>query len=185
MDAEGGVHGRTVARRSGGGRRRPESVPAGTDYVEAVPTPAAAAEPFEVDPDRLDRATRAHAELQNWLAARLRALGLEPLSPALPADPEFDLAWRREGVLCVCEVKTTSATNLDRQLRLGLGQVLHYAAALRERGEDVRAFLLTPDGPATADRVWPATLTAAGVARVWPGLLGQDDVAARRYLGAT
>jgi hypothetical protein len=94
----------------------------GTDYVPAVPTVGTTGEPFEVDPDRLDRSTRAHADLQNALANALRNRGIEPLSPALPADPEFDIAWRHDSRLFVCEVKTTTAVNRDRQLRLGLGQ---------------------------------------------------------------
>lgn len=62
------------------------SLRAGTAYVPAVPTVTAeASEPFEVDPDKLDRATQAHADLQNLLADRLEQLELVPLSPAVPA----------------------------------------------------------------------------------------------------
>jgi hypothetical protein len=38
---------------------------------------------------------------------------------------------------------------VDRQLRLGLGQVPHYATALRLRGEDVVPLLLTSSGTPT------------------------------------
>jgi hypothetical protein len=82
-------------------------------HVPAVPTVGAdVSEPFAVDPDKLDRATQAHADLQNFLADRLVELGLKPLSPALPHDPEFDIAWRSGDTLyVVCEVKTCTPAN--------------------------------------------------------------------------
>jgi hypothetical protein len=83
------------------------------NLVRAEPTVGTRGEPVEVDPDRLDRATRAHAALQNALADALREQGVEPLSPALPADPEFDIAWRHAGRLFLCEVKSTAAENHD------------------------------------------------------------------------
>ena len=154
---------------------RPLAGPAGADYVPAVATTATQGEPFEVDPDKLDRATRGHADLQNRLAARLNDLGIDVLSPAVPHDPEFDIAWRHRGVLFVCEVKTMTAENRDRQLRLALGQVLHYAAALNARGERVEPLILTPTIESSAAVLWRATLHGAGVRWLLADTLDDDS----------
>ncbi len=84
---------------------------------------------WEYDPAERDRSTATHRHLENWLIDRLEQEGIRPLDP--DGDVEFDLAWlERDGSLSVCEVKSTSGHE-DRQIRLGLGQVLHYAARLR------------------------------------------------------
>jgi hypothetical protein len=160
----------------------PPNARAATAYVPAVPTVAAeGSEPFEVDPDKLDRATQAHADLQNFFADRLLELGLDPLSPAVPHDPEFDIAWRHDGTLNVCEVKTTTPANRDRQLRLALGQVLHYAKQLETRGERVRSLVLTPTSDERGD-LWMRVLHGAGVAWLWRSLITSDDGSARAAL---
>jgi hypothetical protein len=159
------------------------NVRAGTAYVQAVPTVATeGSEPFEVDPDKLDRATQAHADLQNLLADRLKQLELEPLSPAVPHDPEFDIAWRNDGTLYVCEVKPITPANRDRQLRLGLGQVLHYAKQLEARGETVRPLVLTPTSDERGSDVWMRVLDTVGVAWVSRSLITGDDSSARAAL---
>lgn len=146
--------------------------------------PGEAAEPFELDPDKLDRATQAHANLQNYLADRLLELGFEPLSPAVPHDPEFDIAWRHGDTLHVCEVKTTTTANRDRQLRLGLGQVLHYAAQLEARGETVRPLVLTSTMSEASGDVWRTVMQSAGVVWLSRSLLASDNDAAKAVLAA-
>ena len=42
----------------------------------------------------------------------------------------YDLAWEAEGVVWVCEVKSLTPNNEEKQLRLGLGQVLRYQEQL-------------------------------------------------------
>ncbi|MDA0160648.1 YDG/SRA domain-containing protein [Solirubrobacter ginsenosidimutans] len=176
--SDGPSTGAGVRRPATGTSPRPSEP--GTTYVPAVPTVAAdGGEPFEVDPDKLDRATRAHAELQNFLAERLEALGLKPLSPALPHDPEFDIAWRHDGRLHVCEVKTTTSANRDRQLRLALGQVLHYAKQLEQRGETVRTLVLTPGSPPETGDIWSSVMDGVGVGWITREMIAGDDVAAR------
>ena len=90
-----------------------------------------------------ERAVRAHARLQNGIAAALVAAGLRPRSPA-PDEPQYDLAFTGpDGVFTVVEVKSCTAENQEIQLRLGLGQVLRYAHQLRRRHPSVRAVLAT------------------------------------------
>src|SRR5664280_3575931 len=103
-------------------------------------------EPFAVDPNEVDRALRAHADTQNALADWLILRGLTPLSPTGTAA-NFDLAWLDSGALFVAEVKSLNEFNETRQLRLGLGQVLHYQALLEEKGQQVRAILVVEHRP--------------------------------------
>jgi hypothetical protein len=46
---------------------------------------------------------------------------------------DFDLAWLEAEVLIAVEVKSLTEVNQDRQLRLGLGQVLDYQHILEAR----------------------------------------------------
>ena len=86
-------------------------------------------DPFEVDPALVERALRGHAATQNALARFIEALSSEPLSP-VGGDPAFDLAWRHGGIVYVAEIKSRTAGNEERQMRLGLGQVLRYRQML-------------------------------------------------------
>jgi hypothetical protein len=94
-----------------------------------VPDPV----PFSVDPDVVDRGVRAHAATQNELAARLVLAGFSPLGPDA-STPAFDIAWWQGAVFVVAEVKSLTIANEERQLRLGLGQVLRYSHKLRSVG---------------------------------------------------
>src|ERR671937_858315 len=74
-------------------------------------------DPFSIDPDVVDRGLRAHAATQNSLADFLEARGIQATSP-LPNEPQFDLAWEHGDQTCVAEVKSLTAKNEERQLRL-------------------------------------------------------------------
>ena len=87
------------------------------------PQKAAPKDPFEVDPDVVDRGLRGHATTQETLAQMVRSHGLDPLSPGA-GDPNFDLAWENDGTATVVEVKSLTSANKPGQLRLGLGQLL-------------------------------------------------------------
>lgn len=144
------------------------------DYRRANETPRGGRRaPFEVDPDEVDRSSGAHARVQNALATWLTGRQLEPLSWA-GGLAEFDLAWLDGATLYVAEVKSVTDANETRQLRLGLGQVLHYQALLRATVPDVRAVLAVERPP--TDLNWVALCAAHGVALVWPGIF--DDLAA-------
>jgi hypothetical protein len=127
----------------------------------AKPLPAYAA-----DPDTAGRGLLVHQRLQDALADRVTAVGLRPLSPA-PLDPQFDLAWyAADGALVVVEVKSLILSNETRQLRMGLGQVLDYAHALKQRVGAVRPVLYIEQ--VVAER-WAELAEEAGVSLVWPG----------------
>ncbi|MFN8519593.1 MAG: hypothetical protein U0667_09480 [Chloroflexota bacterium] len=130
------------------------------------------ARPFEVDPSELDRASGSHARIQNALSAWIVGRELKPHRwDGGPA--QFDIAWFDGTTLFVAEVKSLTEANETRQLRLGLGQVLHYQALLRATVPDVRAVLAVERAP--TDRGWEALCAAHGVALVWPGRF--DDLA--------
>lgn len=121
-------------------------------------------DPFAVDPTLVERGLRSHATIQNQLAALLRDQGLEPRSPC-GEEPSFDLAWESDGCTWVAEIKSTTPANEEKQLRLGLGQVLRYCHLLRARGE-VRPVLVLERCP--ADTSWQQLCSGLGVKLLWP-----------------
>jgi len=122
--------------------------------------------PFSVDPNEVDRALGAHASTQNALAAWARANGMTPLRPGGSAA-DFDLAWDDGVTFTVAEVKSLTQGNEIAQLRLGLGQVLHYAMLLGANGRPVHAVLAVERAP--TDQRWLGLCAAHGVTLVWPG----------------
>lgn len=70
-------------------------------------------------------------------------------------------------MLFVAEVKSVTASNEEKQLRLGLGQVLRYRQAL-ETAESrfVVAVLVSERSPST--RSWLKLCEALNVKLVWP-----------------
>jgi hypothetical protein len=128
------------------------------DESVSLSMPAAAS----TNPDAVGRGWQAHAKTQNALAKHLRSHGIVPRPPSL-VTPQFDLVWKHEGSLYVAEVKSTGAGNEEKQLRLGLGQVLRYQYLL---GQDVRAVLVAEQQP--VDESWIPTCKQAGVILVWP-----------------
>jgi hypothetical protein len=76
--------------------------------------------------------------------------------------------------LVVCEVKSTRVSE-THQIRLGLGQVLHYRAMLTAAapGSDVVPALLVEGPP--ADPLWTEVCRSVGVLLFWPDRW--DDIA--------
>lgn len=139
----------------------------GRPYVP-VGTVAASAprDPFPIDPDVVDRGNQAHASTQDAVAAFLREHGIEPRSP-LAGEPQVDLAWSHDERLWIAEVKSTTDSNEEAQLRLGLGQVLRYRHTLASGSDrDVVAVLVPEREP--KDPQWRALCEALDVILVWP-----------------
>jgi hypothetical protein len=141
------------------------------DYQPANETPATRPrDPFEVDPNAVDRALGAHAATQNALARWLEVHGMKPLRPA-GSSADFDLGWDDRTTFNVAEVKSLTPGNETGQLRLGLGQVLHYAMLLGANGRSVRPVLVVERVP--TDLRWVALCLQHGVVLVWPGDFGR------------
>jgi hypothetical protein len=124
---------------------QPASLGLGAPYRQAqVIELAGSPEPFSVDPALVERGLRGHAETQNELASVLRNAGIEPRS-CLATEPNFDLAWQRNGTVFVAEVKSINPGNEEEQLRLGLGQVLRYRQRLSALGHERVVAVLVPE----------------------------------------
>jgi hypothetical protein len=121
-------------------------------------------DPFSVDPALVERALRSHASTQNALANYLIGKGIAPRSPKSD-EPNFDLGWSQQDVIWVAEVKSLTQTNEEKQLRLGLGQLLRYRQVLRRRGL-VQAVLVTERQP--TDQTWINLCEDLGIILVNP-----------------
>ena len=120
--------------------------------------------PFAVDPSLVERGIRGHAATQNALAAFLERNGVQPRSPASD-EPNFDLAWIQGNSYWVAEVKSLTEANEEKQLRLGLGQLLRYRQLLHARGQ-VRAVLAVEHQP--SDNSWQALCQELDIILTWP-----------------
>jgi hypothetical protein len=123
-------------------------------------------DPMEVDPAVVERGTRGHALTQNALADWVESTGYKPRSPR-PEEPNFDLAWDRPDAIVVAEVKSVTNRNEERQLRMGLGQVLLYRHQLSQlTDKPVIAALVSERRPPA---VWTAVCESVNVRLAWPG----------------
>lgn len=123
-------------------------------------------DPFAIDPSIVERGLRSHAATQNRLAEWVSAAGMRPRSPA-PNEPNFDLAWTDGSQIWVAEVKSLTVHNEEKQLRLGLGQVLRYAQLLtRLHSASVRPVLVAERQPSNDD--WMDLCASYNVILLWP-----------------
>jgi hypothetical protein len=146
----------------------------GQQYVEADEDAATSArEPFSIDPNLVDRGVRGHARTQNALAAFVG----DAVRKAKPDEPQYDLAWQEGDTLYVAEIKSLTLVNEERQLRLGLGQVLRYSHLLADRATNVQPVLAVERRP--SDESWVGLCDRLGVRLVWPPEFAQLS----RHLG--
>lgn len=122
----------------------------------------------ETSPEKIGRANRIHAGLQNSLATHLEQLKLTPRSPGA-GEPMFDIAWERDGTVYVAEVKSVTPENEQTQLRLGIAQVLMYRHLLTKRYGDARAVLMVEHEPSSP--LWNELCEHLGILMVWPETL--------------
>ena len=141
----------------------------GEDYFPVdVAVPQVDRDPFSVDPAAVERGLRSHRELQNLLAAKVVEIGYRPRRPQ-PLDPPWDLLWLDGESAWVAEIKSLTATNEERQLRLGLGQVLIYRQRLKQTQSSVKAALMVEWKPLDPD--WHALCDSLDVQLLWPDAL--------------
>jgi hypothetical protein len=141
----------------------------GQKYVPVDENAATSArEPFSIDPNLVDRGLRGHTATQNALAAFVGGSVRKPR----PGEPQYDLAWQSGDVLYVAEVKSLTLANEERQLRLGLGQVLRYVHLVAGQAAEVRPVLAVERRP--SDETWLHLCESLGVTLVWPPFLGHE-----------
>ena len=97
--------------------------------------------------------------------AALKAAGIAPRSPRAD-EPNFDLAWQHDDVIFVAEIKSITPRNEERQLRLGLGQVLRYRNRIGAAGQTAHAVLVAEHAP--TDSTWSALCDELGVVLTYP-----------------
>jgi hypothetical protein len=121
---------------------------------------------FNVDPSKLERGWKGHQVTQNRLAAHVRSVGAIPLQPE--GKPVYDLGWKLGEQVFVAEIKSVTDANEEGQMRLGLGQVLHYAHQLSKKlgGFKVVPVLVPEREP--SDPEWKKLCTELGVILTWP-----------------
>ena len=118
------------------------------------------------DPDSAGRGFAAHNRTQNQIAEILRQLGIEPLSPSRD-EPEFDIAWKAGETFYVCEVKSITPLNEERQLRMAIGQVIRYRQRLAACGhEPIATVVATEREP--SDSSWQDLFENEGILLLWP-----------------
>jgi len=122
---------------------------------------------FRLPTKALEHSSRAHARIQNSLGSWLKAKKLKPFSPNAGHLAQFDIAWKFRGKFYVCEVKSLNRVNEDQQLRLGLGQVLHYKQLLEQSEKTrVQAVLAVERAPSDS-KTWLKLAKNHGVKLVW------------------
>jgi hypothetical protein len=124
-------------------------------------------DPAEVDPALIERGLKGHKRTQNRLADLVQGQGLSPRSHR-PGEPNFDLAWVADGTVFVVEVKSITSKNEEKQLRLGLGQVLRYQQVISIRHEDQRVIPVLAAERKPNDATWSDLCRQLGVRLVWP-----------------
>ena len=129
--------------------RTREAGPVGVPYRAANATRPTTASAYQVDPDKVGRGLQGHQTTLDALANAVCAHQLVPLAP-LPGGPAYDLAWETPTTIYVCEVKSLTSANAERQLRLGLGQLLRYWHAMNRQGKTVVAVLAVEHQPTDA-----------------------------------
>ena len=120
---------------------------------------------LELDLDLIERGSAAHRGLQNRLANYLRDHGAAPRRPER-GDPLYDLAWSIDEHDWVAEVKSLRGANETQQLRIGLGQVIQYAARLRATTRNIHLALVIEREP--RDLTWIDVCASVGVTLSWP-----------------
>jgi len=142
----------------------------GVDYrIADEETSVAERDPFSIDPAIVERGLHGHAATQNALASFLINQKLIPLSPG-PDEPNYDLAWKLNDEIWVAEVKSITNSNEEKQLRLGLGQLLRYCQLLQTKGK-VHGILAIERAP--SDHTWVALFEDHDMVLVWPEVFSE------------
>lgn len=126
-------------------------------------------DPFSVDPAIVERGLHGHATTQNALADFLVSQQLVPLSPG-PNEPNYDLAWKLDDEIWIAEVKSITNSNEEKQLRLGLGQVLRYCQLMKSKGK-VRGIIAIERAP--SDAMWIELCETHHILLIWPEVFSE------------
>lgn len=140
----------------------------GKAYQEANENPPDSEKqaPPSKDPDSLGRGLAAHNKTQNHMAKVVSEMGWLARSPKAN-EPEFDLAWKANDTLYVCEVKSLTSSNEERQLRMAIGQVIRYRQKLNSLGHEPVMAVIAAEAQPT-DKSWADLCNSENILLVWP-----------------
>ncbi|PPF28424.1 MULTISPECIES: hypothetical protein [unclassified Rathayibacter] len=132
------------------------------------PTPDHSGVMVELDLAALDKGTIAH---QRTLAAFIDVLGRRQLVAERPSRtaPRFDVGWSDSTRSFIAEVKSLGGPDEAQQIRLGMGQVVDYAAQLRRAtttDQEIQPVLVLERKPVDPRR-WVDATRSAGVRLTW------------------
>ena len=148
------------------GRQPPARIGKLLEAVDTNPR-TKARDPFETDPDTVDRGLAGHRTTQEVLRKFLLKRRQTPCGPNAKAqEPNFDVGWYDGETFWVAEIKSITPRNEEKQLRLGLGQVLRYRHLLGPRAKRVRAALVAEYEP--SDKSWMELADRLGIVLAWP-----------------
>jgi hypothetical protein len=157
------------------------AMPVGIPYREGSPTiPTGPAAPYQPDPDKVGRGIQGYEKTLRALVSAVRGQGIEPLLPGDGAPP-YDLAWKTPTTFFVAEVKSLTLSNEERQLRLGLGQLLRYWHALSQADQHTIAVLAVEHKP--ADTSWLSLCGRLGIQLLWPDCMPASVADLCRHTG--
>ena len=104
-----------------------------TPFVPQIGEAGEGRTPFEIDPDDIDRATRAHQEMCRQIAIAANDTGHQSVRVGrIPTDVAVITATQSGLCMSLVEVKTIQGTNAVKQTRLALGQILNYLEMVLE-----------------------------------------------------
>jgi hypothetical protein len=155
----------------------------GRAYHDADESPPDATKeaPASKDPDIAGRGLAAHNRTQNQIAEIVRGFGWVPRSPA-SNEPDFDVAWKVKDTFFVCEVKSLSPTNEERQLRMAVGQVIRYRQKLNAAGYEPVMPVIAIEIP-PQDQSWDRLCENENIALVWPQIPKEKFIKVMETLG--
>jgi hypothetical protein len=138
---------------------------------EVLP-PTASSSPVSLDLVELERANRAHQELERLSAAAILARGFSPVSTST-IDMYFAVGDR----VVLLEMKSCHADNIHSQIRKGVGQLLEYRYASRKLlGLNLDLALVLESQP-IGSKAWLVDyLFDLGICPVWK-VDGKDELA--------
>ena len=137
----------------------------GDDYVPEDETGPPIRHPglADLDVDAIERGTKAHRALQNAVGAYLKSQKEKPTKPK-KGEPRYDIGWRIGKDLGIVEVKSATPLNVERKMRLAVGQLLRYRWAL-----DGRAHAAAIVIEVRPEDEWLDLCESIGIRVAWPG----------------
>lgn len=119
----------------------------------------------------LELAWRQHNQLQQLLVDSVKA---SPSANLAHVEANVDVAWSTAGFtgVTIAEVKSLTAGNERFQIRMAIGEVLHFAEVARGQYGDVRTVIFVPRRP--NETIFMDVCERVGIDLCWPTQMPSD-----------